>query len=138
MRIATCDPLRASKPASFISSAACWLAVREPVRSLTWEVSGGTGCRLCASAVRHTPTSATAQKAGALILSPGPVHTHFVAAPGAGAGAVPLGGVLVPKSTVGAVAICDSFSTVKFGFKDRSKSFAVRLVGNERTVTLYC
>ena len=34
--------------------------------------------------------------------------------------------------------IAASFSTVKFGFTSWSNIFAVRLVGNERTVVLYC
>ena len=40
------------------------------------------------------------------------------------------------KSTFGAVEISFSFSTVKFGFSLYPNAIAVRLVGNERTVTL--
>ena len=43
---------------------------------------------------------------------------------------------LVPKSTLGGVAIAFSSSTVKFGFVLWPNAIAVRLVGNERTVTL--
>ena len=44
----------------------------------------------------------------------------------------------VPKSTLGGVAMAFSSSTVKFALVLLPKSIAVRLVGNERTVTLYC
>src|SRR6266513_1122241 len=44
---------------------------------------------------------------------------------------------LAPKSTRGGFAISCSFSTVKFGLGLKPKTIAVRLLGNERTVTLY-
>jgi hypothetical protein len=40
------------------------------------------------------------------------------------------------KSTFGAVEISFSFSTEKFGFSLYPNAIAVRLVGNERIVTL--
>ena len=43
---------------------------------------------------------------------------------------------LVPKSTVGGLAIAASFSTAKFGLVWYLKIIAVRLLGNERMVTL--
>ena len=52
---------------------------------------------------------------------------------GAAAGAP---GVEVSKLTVGAVEICASLATVKFGFTWKPNIFAVRFTGNWRTVTL--
>ena len=52
---------------------------------------------------------------------------------GAAAGAP---GVEVSKFTVGAVEICASLATVKFGFTWKPNIFAVRFTGNWRTVTL--
>src|SRR5207302_4415320 len=43
----------------------------------------------------------------------------------------------VPNSTRGGFAISCSFSTVKFGLGLKPNIMAVRLLGNERTVTLY-
>jgi hypothetical protein len=43
---------------------------------------------------------------------------------------------VVSKLTVGAVLMAFSFATVKFGFTWKSNTFAVRLVGKERTVVL--
>jgi len=45
-------------------------------------------------------------------------------------------GALVSKLTVGAVEICCSLATVKFGFTWKPNTFAVILVGKLRTVTL--
>ena len=42
----------------------------------------------------------------------------------------------LPKSTVGGTLIVFSLSTVKLGFTSILNIIAVRLVGNERTVTL--
>src|SRR5262249_32883517 len=64
----------------------------------------------------------------------GDQEPFFAASPvpvGAGAGA----GLL--KSTVGGALIAFSFSTEKLGFTSILNSIAVRLVGNDRTVTLY-
>jgi hypothetical protein len=53
----------------------------------------------------------------------------------AGAGAL-VGLPALPKSTVGGREISASFCTVKFGFTEYLNIIAVRLVGNERSVTL--
>jgi hypothetical protein len=45
-------------------------------------------------------------------------------------------GVVVSKLTVGAVEICCSFATVKFGLVWKPNTFAVRLFGKTRSVTL--
>jgi hypothetical protein len=53
------------------------------------------------------------------------VSSYFAGAAGAGL-----------KSTLGAVEIAFSLSTVKLGFSVYPNAIAVRLVGNERIVTL--
>src|SRR5262249_46363030 len=55
---------------------------------------------------------------------------------GCGGGAADEPGVEVSKLTVGAVEICCSLATVKFGFTWKPNSLAVRLDGKLRTVTL--
>src|SRR4030088_2639171 len=55
---------------------------------------------------------------------------------GAGVAGAGVAGAGLPKSTVGGTEIAFSLSTVKFGFTSILNSMAVRLVGNERTVTL--
>ena len=91
-------------------------------------VKDGAGLALAGAIVTLEPAAGAEQPRG-----------HCLAACPAGCAGGAAGGepgVLVSKLTVGAVEICGSLATVKFGFTWKPNILAVRFCGNERTVTL--
>ena len=100
------------------------------MRSVTGARSGGTAT----SASAPEPNSSSSESAGeasqrASILWRGQPGDSGLGSAGGGGG--------VPKSTAGGLEIVASSWTVKFCFGFCPNIFAVRFVGNERTVTLY-
>ncbi len=134
-------PFLSSRPLRVCVSPAISAALSVPVWSTTRPVSGGTATSAQAATAQHS-NSARMEALAAFIVAQ-PVQ-RFRRSP---ALAAPLmrarpsnyfagaaGGGL--KSTFGAVEISFSFSTEKFAFSLYPNAIAVRLVGNERMVTL--
>src|SRR3977135_274108 len=95
-----------------------------PVLSTARPESGGTATSAKATEAQHS-SSARRKALAAFIAAIDLLSNYFAGAVGGGL-----------KSTFGAVEISFSFSTEKFGFSLYPNAIAVRLVGNERTVTL--
>ena len=104
---------------------------RGQLRDRLQAARGRRDLRGCREAHSQQPAAArSASGRGAA----GPGHHCVAGCPGGGVRGV--AGVLVSKLTVGAVEICCSLATVKFGFTWKPNILAVRLTGKERTVTL--
>src|SRR3546814_295005 len=115
-------PFAFSNAVSLSSSALRCVASSVLVRSVTRAASLGTATSACAEAhAKKTSSTATAQRNMA--------NRDRVARKARS---------YEPKSTVGGAEIAFSFSTVKLGLICAPVNFAVRLLGNERTVVLYC
>ena len=135
---AICAPLAASNAASFCSSAALLLGgerageigdARAELRE--WAAVPAPQAQPCASAAscsqqqrQRKPASATgaARRCASLRLG--------LSAGGAGGAVAGAAACWCRSSTVGAVEICCSFATVKFGFTWKPNIFAVRFTGN--------